>query len=360
MINKVRIEGYKSISKLDFELKPINIFIGSNGVGKSNFISFFKLLNILYEQRLSDYSLKTGADNNLHFGRKRTQQIDGYISFNNTNSYSFVLKPTNDNSLFVSNEYTGFNRSFYGHNGWIRQEINSNSIEAKIKEKKSSINEYVKGYLESFYIYHFHDSSEFSPLRSTANINDNQYLKESGSNLPAYLYFLKQEEPISFRRIEKMVQSVAPFIERFSLQPQKLNQDNIRLEWIERGNSEQYFTSQNLSDGTIRFIALTTLLLQADLPRTIIIDEPELGLHPVAVNKLAGMLKSAAAKGCQIIISTQSVGLVNNFLPEEIITVDRVGEQIAFERLKEEQLKSWLDSYSIGDLWAKSVINGQP
>lgn len=360
MINRIEIEGYKSIPELIFELKPINILIGSNGVGKSNFISFFKFLNILYQQRLEDYSIRNSADETLHFGRKKTAQISGSVSFNNVNSYSFTLGATNDNRLFVSEELTGFNKEVYGTGGWKISKINENTKEAQIREKKSAISEYVQEYLESFYIYHFHDTSENSPLRNKANVNDNRYLKENGSNLPAYLYYLREKEPISYSRIEKMVQSVAPFIERFNLQPQKLNSQNIEFEWIERGNTEQYFTARHLSDGTIRFIALTTLLLQADLPKTIIIDEPELGLHPVAINKLAGMLQSAASKNCQVIISTQSVGLVNNFRPDDIITVDRNGERTIFQRLEEEKLKEWLENYSVGDLWSKSIINGQP
>ena len=102
-------------------------------------------------------------------------------------------------------------------------------------------------------------------------------------------------------------------------------------------------------------------MLQPNPPKTIIIDEPELGLHPTAINKLAGLIKKASAHS-QIIISTQSVDLVNNFEPENIITVDRDRQQhySIFKRLDANKLAVWLEDYSIGDLWLKSVIGGQP
>jgi predicted ATPase len=132
----------------------------------------------------------------------------------------------------------------------------------------------------------------------------------------------------------------------------------IQLEWKEK-DSDMYFDGYNLSDGTLRMIALTTLLMQPEPPQIIILDEPELGLHPMAINKLSGMIQSASVTS-QIIISTQSVNLVNNFEPEHIIVVDRKEEQSIFNRLSKEQLSLWLDEYSIGEMWQKNLIGGQP
>ncbi|KOS06851.1 ATPase [Flavobacterium akiainvivens] len=364
MINKLEIQGYKSIRQLDLELKPINVLIGSNGVGKSNFISFFKLLNIIYEQRLENYSKTEGADNLLHFGRRQTEFIEAHVEFNETNAYSFKLQPTNDNKLFISEESTGFNKSkggnpaWYGH-GWAWNGINSNSDESFIRNSTVGISSYVNLYLKSFKIYHFHDTSSDAPLRSASQLNDNSYLKENGSNLPSFLYYLQEVYPANFKKIERIVKSIAPFFERFDLKPDRLNSSRITLEWIEKNHPENYFNASHFSDGTIRFIALATLLLQPELPKTIIIDEPELGLHPVAINKLAGLIKKASAQS-QIIISTQSVNLVNNFDAEDIITVDRGNSQSEFKRLENESLQNWLQDYSMGDLWIKNVIGARP
>jgi predicted ATPase len=354
MLERIKITGYKSIRELELELKPINILIGANGVGKSNFISFFKLVNNIYEQRLQQFSLKSGVDNLLHYGRKKTPKIEGYLGFGN-NAYSFRLEPNDHGGLFIGEEESIYYPASNNVSFW-----QNNIAESHIKNSDRTRDRYLRPLLESYKIYHFHDTSITAPLRTPSNINDNRLLKEDGDNLAAYLYLLSQKSPKSFRRIEKTIQSIAPFFERFNLEPDRLDESRIKLVWSDNQNSDAYFDATHLSDGSIRFIALTTLLLQPELPSTIIIDEPELGLHPVAINKLAGLIKSAAEKGCQIIVSTQSVNLLNNFSSNDIITVDKDGNQSRFSRLNGDRLKDWLDDYSLGELWTKNVINGQP
>lgn len=354
MLQKIKIEGFKSIKKLDLKLSPINILIGSNGVGKSNFISFFKLVNNIYEQRLQQYSMKSGVDNLLHYGRKNTSEIIGYLDFG-SNGYSFILSPTENDTLFITEEksyyYPAQNNKFF---------YDKNLKESVIKGSSTTRNKYLSEHLESYKIYHFHDTSSSAPLRSSANVNDNRFLKEDGGNLPAYLFYLQEKHPKNFKRIEKIIQAVVPFFEKFNLSPAFLDEEKILLEWTEREHPNTYFNATHLSDGSLRFIALVTLLMQPQLPKVIIIDEPELGLHPTAINKLSGLIKSAAAKECQIIVSTQSVTLLNNFETEDIVTVDKEDNQSVFRRLDKELLSNWINDYSIGELWTKSVIKGQP
>lgn len=355
MLQNITIEGFKSIKKLDLKLSSINLLIGANGVGKSNFISFFKMVNNIYEQRLQYYSLKSGVNNLLHFGRKNTNEIKGYLDFGN-NAYSFILSPSDEGTLFINREgsilpgNTQFKSSYY----------ESNVKESRVKGSSTTRNKYLSEHLESYKIYHFHDTSISAPLRSRANINDNRSLKEDGGNLPAYLYYLQEKHPLNYKRIEKIIQSVVPCFDSFNLSPDFLDEDKILLEWSEKEYPEMYFNANHLSDGSLRFIALVTLLMQPNLPKVIIIDEPELGLHPTAINKLSGLIKSAASKDCQIIVSTQSVTLLNNFEPEDIITVDKEDNQSVFRRLDKKELSNWIEDYSIGELWTKSIIKGQP
>jgi len=363
MIDKLQIIGYKSIKDITLELKPLNILIGSNGVGKSNFISFFKLLHNLYEQRLHNYSMQQGVENLMHFGRKQTDFIYGKLFFReysdsaDSNSYYFKAVPTEDNFLFLEFKGSGY-RAIWDNddNNYF---YNSNLSESQIKNSSSYRNKYLRYYFQSFRIFHFHDTSSTAPLRNPCQIDDNVALRENGSNLPAFLYYLQEMQPNAFKRIEKTIKSIAPFFERFELKPDRLSPDRIKLEWIEVNQPDSYFNATHFSDGTIRFIALITLLMQPNLPKTILIDEPELGLHPVAIKKLAGIIRKASAK-TQIIISTQSVTLIDNFNPEDIVTVDREGNQSVFSRLDENNLTNWLEDYSLGDLWNKNVIKGQP
>lgn len=353
MLQTIKIEGFKSIKTLDLKLNPINLLIGSNGVGKSNFISFFKLVNNIYEQRLQQYSLKSGVDNLLHYGRKNTTEIKGYLDFGK-NAYSFTLLPSDDGKLFISREdsilpgSTQYRDTFYEEN--IKESL--------IKGPSTIRNRYLCEHLESYKIYHFHDTSISSPLRSIANISDNRLLRPEGDNLPAFLYYLQERHPKHFKMIEMVIQSVFPFFERFDLAPFFLDENKIELEWYEKEHPDHPFYAMHFSDGTLRFIALTTLFLQPNLPKTIILDEPELGLHPFAISKLAGMIKKASVHS-QIIIATQSVNLVNEFSADDIIVANRENNQTVFKRQSEESLKNWLEEYSIGELWEKNVIGGR-
>lgn len=359
MISNIKIENYKSIRQLDFEMKPINILIGANGVGKSNFIGFFKFLKQVHDQKLQLHVAEEGgSDNILHFGSKTSEYLNGYISFDNKSGYTFKLSPSKDGKFYFEYEDSGFNLQVLN-----KKTPNANdrwgegNAESTLVERTDKVSKTASEYMNSFQVFHFHDTSKTSKMRKPAQINDNSYLREDASNLPAYLYWMQVKHTANFKKIERIVNSVAPFFEKFNLHPDRLNPDMIRLEWQEKGSD--YFNAMHLSDGTLRFIALATLLLQPKAPQVIIIDEPELGLHPFAINKLAGLIQKASANS-QVVISTQSVNLVDNFTPEDIITVDREDRQSVFNRLSSEELKEWLSEYNISDLWNKNVIGGRP
>jgi predicted ATPase len=213
--------------------------------------------------------------------------------------------------------------------------------------------------LNTLKIFHFHDTGSNSRIKQPSYTHDYAFFQEDGGNLAAFLYRLQESSLDNFRMIEKVIQSIAPFFGGFYLVPDEINPQQIFLRWKEKG-FDQLFTVHNLSDGTIRMICLATLLLQPNLPATIIIDEPELGLHPFAITKLAGVLQSVP-ESTQIIISTQSVNLVNEFTPEDIIVVQREdNHETIFIRQSEESLTAWLKDYSIGELWEKNILGGRP
>ncbi len=358
MINLIQIRNFKSIQEMDLELLPINVLIGANGAGKSNFINFFKLTYHIYAQNLQNYvAEEAGAENILYNGLKQSESLLGRIEFDKTNAYAFTLKPNSQDNLYFIREETGFNRDY--HNlGWDKDFFGNGHFESKLKDVDGLRYNYVRRYMSSFKIFHFHDTSKTARIKQKGNIDDNQFLHEDGGNLAAYLYFLQEKYPKNFKKIEMLIKSVAPYFDCFVLEPDRIREDKIQLSWKQKDSNMRLF-AMHLSDGTLRFMALATLLLQPELPTTIIIDEPELGLHPFAINKLAGLIKKASAES-QVIISTQSVNLVDNFEPEDIITVDRKDNQSVFIRQNSESLKDWMQEYTIGDLWNKNVIGGMP
>ncbi|GAB2597893.1 AAA family ATPase [Spirosoma areae] len=359
MIKEIAIQNFKSIKELKLDLKPINVLIGPNGAGKSNFVSFFSFVYAIYDKQLTTYtSDKGGADRVLHLGRRVSQQLGGRLNFSDINRYAFWLSPNEQNSFFFSDEYDEYNLSKgdVGYSGWSMDSYGRGHIESKLHDLTSPRVNYVKKYLESFRVYHFHNTSKSAPLKQTARVDDNRFLRSDGSNIAAFLYKLQQENALVYNRIEAVIKLIAPYFERFDLQP---NGNFIRLNWRQK-NTDIYLDASDLSDGTIRFIALCTLLLQPQLPETILIDEPELGLHPYAITILAELIQGVAHQKKQLIMSTQSVNLIDKFSPDDIIVVDNVANESRFRRLDEQSLEAWLEEYSIGELWNKNVLGGNP
>ncbi len=364
-LDYISVKGFKSIASVKVELMPINVIIGPNGSGKSNFIGVFSFLNEIREGHLNDYVRKAGgAEQLLHFGSKVTGEIRILVSFcQEVNQYELTLKPTADDSLYPAEEWAYFWDKACYPGGPYHESLSSreNGREAGISDPslKGTAN-WVQNRLGKWRLYHVHDTSTTSPLRKTAKLNDNRFLRPDGSNLPAFLYLLQQKHPTAYSLIRRTVQRVAPFFDDFQLNPDPLNEEAIRLAWKHK-NSDQYFGVYSLSDGTLRFIALATLFLQPDTfrPSVILVDEPELGLHPYAITMLASLVKQASRE-TQVILSTQSPLLLDHFQPEDVLVADRVEGGTQFTRLDSSKLETWLKNYSLGQLWEKNELGGRP
>lgn len=358
-LSKITIRGFKSINLLEnFEMKQLNVLIGANGVGKSNFISFFKLLNRLIDGELQHYVAKEGGpDALLYYGRKKTPDLRGELYFGR-NAYSFILSATKDNRLIFSDEIFIF---FGDYDPSVQRSLGKGHSETLAKgDAEKKIASYVVPAVESWRVYHFHDTSDSANVKQIHAINDNVSLRPDAANLAAYLYTLKNSHPKNYQMIIDSIRLIAPFFKDFHLRPMPDSPEKIQLEWLEK-NSDFPFTGHHLSDGTLRFICLATLLLQPHekMPTTILIDEPELGLHPYAIKTLAAMITSTA-ESHQIIISTQSVELVDQFQAGDIIVVDRENNQSTFQRLASDQLAEWLEDYSLGNFGKKMYSAGDP
>ena len=356
-LKNIHIEGYKSISDQSIHLSEMNVLIGQNGAGKTNFISLFRFLRNIIERRLKNVSLKAGAENLLYYGSKSTKEITIELDFD-PNYYEIKLQPANDDSLFIALERCGYRGVGYPQPYLKAVSIDEKESGLSTRAKTEKIAEHVYDVLKNWRVYHFHDTSESAGVKKYASIADNKFLFEDASNLAPFLYILKETQEDYYERIIKTIQLVIPFFDDFVLQPNPLNKDNIRLEWVDL-YSDKTFTANELSDGSLRFICMATLLLQKKLPKVILLDEPELGLHPSAITILSGLLKKAS-KRSQVIVSTQSVSLVNEFDAEDIIVVEKNEAESAFRRLDAEKLESWLNEYSLGELWDKNIIGGKP
>jgi len=363
-LDYITVKGFKSIASIEkLPLRAINVVIGPNGAGKSNFIEVFSFLREVREGRLQDYVRRGGgAEQILHFGSRVTPQMKIILSFQNeTNQYELTLEPTEDDSLYPATETAYF---------WDKRRYPKRPLDVSLapRGREAGISDpeairtpgWVREHLSRWRLYHMHDTSPASPMRKTAKLDDNAFLRPDGSNLASFLYLLQRRHPDSYGLIRRTIQRVAPFFDDFLLRPDPLNEETIRLAWTHK-ESDQYFGASALSDGTLRFIALTTLFFQPERyrPSVILVDEPELGLHPYAITLLASLVKQASAT-TQVLLSTQSSLLLDHFQPEDVLVANRVENGTTLTRLDSAPLASWLEDYSLGQLWEKNEFGGRP
>jgi predicted ATPase len=358
-IKDISIEGFKSIRKLDnFELKPLNILIGANGAGKSNFVDFFRLLRAMAEENLTGFVNKQGgADGFFYLGPRITSRIQVHLRFGH-NQYKFTLEPTASNELLIAEEQICYGTHWEGIGNGQKE-----SMLRSVKDERSrwghypGMGHYVHDALSSWTVYHFHDTSALAPVRREQSARDFDYLRPDASNIAAYLLSLKTKQQAVYELIRDTVRLIAPFFDDFVLRPdEKGGEEKVRLEWMQKGSDFPFQPSQ-LSDGTLRFICLTTALLQPEPPATLVIDEPELGLHPHALEVLAGLLRKASQR-MQVVVSTQSAPLLSQFEPADVVVVSRNDGASEFRRLDEGQLNAWLAEYTLGELWQKNYVEG--
>lgn len=371
-LQEITIKGYKSISQsnpLCLTLKRINVIIGANGSGKSNIISFFKMLNYMMNGSLQFFIESNGGSQNfLYYGSKRTQTIQASLMFKSQkcrDKYDFSLSYATPDKLIITSEeaeYQSYQKEKFAKPMKIQLETDFKESVLSSKQENKTLS-VVRRILANCKVYQFHDSSQTAAVRNSCPQDADNYLQTEANNLAAFLLRLKNEYPDNYKNIVSYVRLVVPQFQDFVLEANKVG--NVMLKWRDNSLSDYIFLPNQFSDGSIRFIALATLLLQSKetMPSVIIIDEPELGLHPYAITQLGEMVKEAS-NYAQVIIATQSPYLIDEFSADDIIVVESIKESglshTQLKRLNQEDLKEWLDNYTISDLWDKSIIGGRP
>ena len=358
-IDKLTIKGFKSLQDVELELGQLNVLIGPNGGGKSNLVSYFDMLRRMVEEDLQIWVVKQGgSDRILTFGSKTTPKFESKIHFG-ANAYQFSLVPAPEDKLAFGDEVVSMpSRPQYAI-GFGRGHLEAN-LKSQTRQFPSWPRQadYCYASISSWQVYHFHDTGSTARMKKMHDLRDNQTLHADASNLAAYLYRMQHEFPHIYQEILDLVQQALPFFRDFVLKPEanESGAQSVLLRWRNRYDYEPFLADQ-LSDGSLRFICLVTALKQPDPPSTIIIDEPELGLHPYALT-LLGSLFDSAPEEMQIIVATQSVSLVDEVSVDDLIVVELEDGVSTFQRLEESQFNVWLEDFSVGELWDKNVLGG--
>ncbi len=372
-LNNIELKGYKSVNGAGQTL-PINdditILIGANGVGKSNIVSFFQLLNYAMSGSLQTYIGENGfADAFLYYGSKNTDCIKAKLRFSSgdsRNEYAFRLAYAAGDSMIFTEESISFKKEGRGTPFKLTLDVGkkeSQLYEAKNSNYKDTVQVFIN-LLKNCRYFQFHDTTKEAKIRKNGYINDNKFLRSNAGNLAAFLYGIKKQKggrPY-YDRIVRYIQQVMPQFGDFIMEPTITDSNYISLDWKEK-DSDYIFGVNQISDGTLRFMALATLLLQPPktMPSLIVIDEPELGLHPTAISMLAGMIKKAS-ESVQVVIATQSSRLLDEFSADKVVVIERdeIKHTSVFRQLNNEQLKEWEADYTTSELWDKNVIGGRP
>jgi predicted ATPase len=365
-LKSITLRGFKTFRELvDFQPGPITVLIGPNGAGKSNFISFFRLLSwaLVPPGQLQEHVAKLGgASAILHDGLERTRDIEAHLALTTEagdNEYFFRMTyAARDTLVYTEEKFRCSTKFSVLPPTWHVLGVGQKEPELiKSAEEGDTTARTILGVLQKLVVHQFHDTSERSRIRQKWSTEDGRALKHDAGNLAPFLYRLQQQYPQYYARIQETIRLILPFFAEFELKPEF---GRLLLAWRERG-SDRVFTASQAADGMLRVMALVALFQQPefDLPDVVILDEPELGLHPYAIEVLAGLIRSAA-QHAQVILATQSASLVDRFAPEDIVVVNRTARESTLQRFTEAELHAWLEEYTFSELWEKNVIGGRP
>lgn len=366
-LTKITIKGFKSIAfdkPITLDIGSTNILLGANGAGKSNIISFFKMIGYMMNESLQQFIAQSGTNQKfLYYGSKKTPTLTAEIRFDGKDSYDiyrFSLTNAVQDRLIISSEEIEWKNS--RTTSPISKQLVSNFSESALNHLKSedAACKIVWDILVGCKVYQFNDSSALSPMRQASTVESAHYLQSEANNLASFLLYLKNGYKESYERIVSYVKEIVPQFRDFYLEPER---GYVSLKWVDTSANDYVLSSDQFSDGSIRFIALATLLLQPEktMPRVIIIDEPELGLHPYAIDQLTEMIKDASLHA-QIIVATQSPALIDGFEANDVTVIERDEEHqcTVARKLNGQDYSEWLKEYSLSELWNKNVIGGRP
>ena len=371
-IESIHIRGFRSLRDINATgLSNVVVMIGANGSGKSNFIRFFEMLSwMLRSRRLAEFiEMQGGADDQLYRGNRVTPRLEAEIQLRTArgrNDYQFALSHAAPDRFFFSEERFRFNHDdIDGLADW--QSVGSAHGEARIVEAAQSVTPIpgvnsttahtIVRLLRGCSAYQFHDTSAGSNIKKTAEVDDNVRLRSDGGNLAAVLYRLEREDVTRFELICRHIGRVLPVFDRFTIEE---SYGKVLLRWKAKG-TDKTFGAHLTSDGSLRFFALVTLLnLPPELlPDVILLDEPELGLHPAAITLIADMIRAVGDQR-QVIVATQSPLLVDAFSLDEIVVLELRDGETEFRSLDPEDYREWLGDFTTGELWQKNLLGGRP
>jgi predicted ATPase len=380
-ITSVEIAGYRRIYNAIFDMRPLTVLIGANGSGKTSILEVFTILSQSASGKLdaglSDLGgigdiLTAGRTDNLKFALQMSTTKDPlrYQLHLAASGQSYVITaeslveghpPTFEHG-FKHVDVRGKSvvyRTPDDPTGFIRPNWDYQVFETALSQvpKMYSDPENLRAQLATSARYGALNIDPQSPVRLPQRMRPASLPGTHGEDLVSCLYYLRETDPMRFSMVEDALRAAFPTFERLGFPP--VSAGIIALTWKDQQFSKPFYMHQ-LSEGTLRFLWLTTLLQSLDLPTLTLIDEPEVSLHPSMLAILADLLREASSRS-QIIVATHSDNLVRALTPEEVLVcdTDESGET-QLRWADNMDLHQWMQDYTLDELWNMNVIGGRP
>ncbi len=385
---RIRVQGFRRLHDIDLPLKRLNVVIGANGCGKTSLLDVFSLLAASAAGALSEtISDLSGVDailsnliaakgdkarfmalelamtvpnhNPLEYRLALASRGIGYEITDETLTQARDRKPQPFKHIDSHHGQVRYYDPQPGKRGLVKPTWDYNDKETALSQVPKMFREpeEFRKRLASSTHYHVLDVGRRAPVRLPQQMKDAKLPGHDGEDLISCLYTLRETDPDRFNAIEAALQAGFPSFERLNFPP--VATGVLSMTWKDK-SSNTTFAMHQLSEGSLRFLWLATLLQSPELPAVTMIDEPEVSLHPELLSLLADLLREASDR-TQILVATHADRLVRFLEPGEVLTVN-VSEQGAagFQWADQLDLASWLDEYTLDEVWRMGRMGARP
>ena len=370
---RLSIRGFRRLLDVSLELRPLTVLIGANGCGKTSVLDVLNLLSNSAQGRLGPaVSEMAGLGSVLTYDRAPELKLG--LSFNSSVGemlgYHLVLEPRGlgfairEESMGSPIEPSQIAASdarvdFYDVRGELVESGSRRGLlETALSQVPKSLHgpEEFRETLAGSTFYQGISVGVRSPVRLPQQLGPAQLPGRDGEDLVSCLYSMRESHPERFEAVEDTLRVAFPRFKRLEFPP--VAAGTVGLGWRDNDSTKTFYAHQ-LSPGTLRFLWLTALLQSPGLPALILLDEPEVSLHPEMVSLMVDQFREASFRS-QLVIATQSDSLIRFLEPKEVVVCDSdEGAMTTLTRADELDLEEWLKEYSLDELWRNGRLGAR-
>ena len=366
-LKSLAVSNFRSLADARLPLHDLNVIVGPNGSGKTALLEVLHMVHCASQRELSKFlDERGGFQAVLHRTNGRVHdalmqiriEFDAQSEQKSLDPDTFVMTLADQTVGYVVREALLEKLTPKGNReGALRLHGGPDTAtELAYFAVGGDASPPIMKFLAGIRLYGALDVGPRSIVRLPQTLTPAQAPGPNGEHLYSALYNLRISAPEIFERLTVLLQQSFPGFKRLELPVVGAGQ--VTLAWYERDSNTPFYANQ-LSEGTLRYLWLVTILLTPQRPPLLLLDEPELSLHPALLRLLAALLQDAALT-TQIVVATQSSDLIGWLMPEEVLIADKEDGKTLFTWAADLDLKAWLDEYTLRDLWLMGNLGGRP